>query len=1454
MVVISGNNKSKYKSYSGYNSKKKKKKLVLSPTTTSTGSSSSDTLDNLTQQTVNYATRLEAINADGKDTRNPLEKLLNLPEDQNFLFDIGEILDRPFNAIKGGIQEAQEGGSFLEGLGSGISGEQTYYAGDILRNTGVSDDALFTNPLNGEDVSTADILGLGLDIFADPLTYIPGGAIAKGVSVANKGRALTKATKAATKAQNALDTLKAADTFGDTVAKTVIPLSDAEKAYNSLKLIDATNALADANKAKSVAKSAYKLAQKSPAPKISLQDVAVQGLVGGVKKVAKGADTLITKGLNKLDDRTLRNLVNSGASANEVLTAGRLADAYQGVKSSIRRTADFSQSLPNNLVGKVKSQDNAIDAASVVTSKRIQDIKGKISQYVTKSGSKLKNSDEVEEAIEEVYSALNKSESTNAYSFFSNAANRKGGTFKLEGDYTELSKVADNINNANLNGKRFSNVTLKAIPVIDDNGDTIGGILELSKLKKGGRTAIKNILKNDEMSNYLKNIDIPTPVQIKDVNKAQYYKDTVSKYLAAYYQDPEFRKIYDEAIDAMNEYVDNLYNATNGRIDFNEITKNNKGYLRKGLVEKIANNRYKTFSSSEYGNMSALKANIVRSERKAEEAARKGSAIDTLKASKSEAKQQRLGERITETQAKLTDRQELSKAINKVKSNSLSDAEINSLKKGLSETSQRKLTSFAKTKKAEGKWANIKKVKEQALADYPDKLGPKLTKKITKTQNIKLARSYITDMNNYNSTLRKASKLETRISKALDNGEDVSKMMTELDSVYNDAVKYGRDMDFAKKQLEGTLTTDMTKKMNTVVNNSSDWTKSIINAETKNINATAKLKTINETNNDMISRLNKQLDDLKIQYENANPELESNILNDRMIDSRIARIQREKELLESEAGKKFFSTSYFDGLGDFVKYSQQQAKDALGYARILTDVGLSDTRVLKFVNGDEWTRAVSTRGINGKVTVTKNEMNQMLKLLDVDKNLLSDDIVSGLNDFTERLKTADGIVMDKSAYELLMRNKNMAQNANALLKVYDGINDTFKTLSTTSVGFHLRNIFGNLFNMFLSGIPIRSMAGEFATANRVLNSDYMWKLMKNGAKTATEKSDLKLLNEFINNGFLGQGKEIRDLQSLIERFGKTELSKSNFKKAFSKVFDANVKANEFIDARSRMMVLDYAMKNPDYMSKLGVKTAGDAVRFTVFDPSNLSTFEKTKIKKIIPFYTFTKQNLLFQAKNILKNPSKYRELVKAIDLAYGSLDDTQYRSYQKDSMQIPVYTDEEGNTVMLKTNLPASDFGEWFDSPNSFLQRFVSSTSPLIRTPFEVVSGVDMYTGEESNKTPVDYLANMAGLSNVTRIFDRIPNISSDSTAASNVSNIFGSALSYNDATKIATSNIYEELERYQEYINELKDQGINVPTLAELEEQGIDVDAIKERIAEDDSMLRRLKRARQRIQKSLGN
>ena len=1438
MSTISDRRKSLDK-YNNSNSsiKKKRKKITDINYGTSNNNNSSSTIDNLTNQTVNYATRLEAINADGKDTRNPLEKLLNLPEDQNFLFDIGELLDRPFNAIKGGIQEAQEGGSVLEGLGQGISGEKTYYAGDILRNAGVSDDALFTNPLNGEDVSISDIAGTVLDIFADPTTYIPvAGGIAKGVNVTSKAGKAAKALKTVDKASDALSALKKVDTAVDT-------LSDAEKAYNAVKIANATSDLSNARRAYNTAQNAYDLAKAMPAPRMSLQDAAVSALAGGVKKVASKADDLITGGLKLADNNTLNRMLKGGASAEDITKFKRATDIYNDAKNSIRRTVNYGNALPGGTVNKIRNADNAADALELETASKIRNIRNNIDNYVSKGSNEVFNSRaDVEDAIQAIYSKNNKSQSTNLYDFFNDAANSKKGTASITGNYKRLQKIANNINSSTINGKRMGDQIKLTVTKTDGKQ----GKLVLSGIKNKGRTDLKNVVKNADFEKYLRAINVRTPIELKNnksVRALSSRKRRINEYVKQYNSDKKFRKIYDDALKVGQNYVDELYKRTGRKVDFSEIW-NKEGYLPKGLTENLSNNKNKAFSTAKYGNVEAGTANIIREDKRLKALDDVSKRIESKTNSLN--KRERIGEQINSTKAQINERKQISESINKIETGKLSDNELSALKKSATDSGNRELNRALKIKDNQIKNNTLLKNKKAALDGYTDNISPSIMKKITNSNNTPLAKSYLSEATTYNSTLKQASSLEKKIVNASKKGEDVSKMSKQLEDLYSKAAKHKNSLDIKRAKIEGSLTDSMVNKMQKAVNDTKKLDKNIANLEKRQGKLKDSFDSVKQANNDMIAKLDKKLNGLTIEYENLDPNFPENIAKNKTIREDITKLERQKEYLESQAGKELFSTSYFDGLTNFMERTNVANKELVGYSNILLETGLNDDSVVRFISKEG-----ITKGMLGAKRLSKEEASKFVNYLNINKNLLSDDLAGNLDTFKKALKESNGIYIDKTAYEMLTRNKFTEKYANAFVDSLNKINDTFKTFSTVSPGFHMRNVVGNTTNMALSGIPLRKIPGELLNANRILKSDYMWDLLTNGAKNSKQAADLKLINQFIDAGFLGQGKEVRDLQSLVKKFGNSEKYKSTFKKIFSKVFDANVKANEFIDSRTRMAILSYADKNPSYIANLGLKTPTEVVRFVAMDPANMSPFEKNVLKKIVPFYTFTKQNLYFQSKNILRNPSKYKNLLKALDLSYESAGEGSYRDYQKDSMQIPLYKDENGNLVTLKSNLPVSDLGEFIENP---LQRLVSSTSPLIRTPFEAVTGVDTFTGEESNKSGLDYLAGILGLSNVVKVPGRLRSISPENTASQNLSNLFGSVFSYNDADKIAMSDAYEEMEEYQNYINELKAQGINVPTLAELEEQGIDVDAIKERIAEDDSMLRRLKRARQRIQKSLGN
>ena len=295
---------------------------------------------NLQKQINNLSTRMNAAGVDTsetEDTRNPIEKFLGLPEDQNFIFDIFELLNRPQQALFGAIDAAQTGGDVLGSAWENFKGDKETSFKKILTNAGMEDT---------EGFDLTDVLGFTGDVLLDPLdlALIP---VTGGANVA----------------------LQAADTAGDVAkgAKAVDTISDIAKGANALDNVsDVARGINAADNAMDVARGGIKFK--------SANDLIFEGLGKGIKGAAKLADTGIEKALTKADELAGITYKTAGAKSAANLgktiaegaerTVGKL-ETYKDIKDQIARAFNTAASVPKEVMDKIrKNNADSVRAAN----------------------------------------------------------------------------------------------------------------------------------------------------------------------------------------------------------------------------------------------------------------------------------------------------------------------------------------------------------------------------------------------------------------------------------------------------------------------------------------------------------------------------------------------------------------------------------------------------------------------------------------------------------------------------------------------------------------------------------------------------------------------------------------------------------------------------------------------------------------------------------------------------------------------------------------------------------------------------------------------------------------------------------------------------------------------------------------------------------------------------------
>ena len=459
----------------------------------------------------------------------------------------------------------------------------------------------------------------------------------------------------------------------------------------------------------------------------------------------------------------------------------------------------------------------------------------------------------------------------------------------------------------------------------------------------------------------------------------------------------------------------------------------------------------------------------------------------------------------------------------------------------------------------------------------------------------------------------------------------------------------------------------------------------------------------------------------------------------------------------------------------------------------------------------------------GYTKVFNNDMQKTLdKYIKMNTQLGNKEAVSKLKSLKAGIsKSGRNVAINTDIARMLDFTTN-TKTVNGLTELYNRWLNQYRKWKTASPTFVMNAFIGNSSNLALSGI---SPLEQAKYGSKVAN------IMQNGQRLFTERASGKLLSEADNEiadlwfqyKKLGFDKSAYILQDIPEELADLVKGNQRYKTKLSKTVNfiphINSLLNETFDTSGRLTVMLKALDDPSYMQKLGVDNVYDAISKVMFDPGMTTEVEKS-IKNVIPFYIYSKNNLVYQATNILNNPTKYNRTLKTMEHLQKTAtngNEENMEDYIKEGLYIPIPgVDANGNYTVIRASLP---FGQLVDTISDPKQAIVNSFSPMIKAPIEYATGIDSFTGREIENFPGERSTQIPFLTKKQQKF--ISDFSGLDVPLKTGYRLFTDPMSAVTMQKnIDTDKLskqYDELEELQNLMKQYEQQGYEFSTMTEL-------------------------------------
>jgi hypothetical protein len=202
----------------------------------------------------------------------------------------------------------------------------------------------------------------------------------------------------------------------------------------------------------------------------------------------------------------------------------------------------------------------------------------------------------------------------------------------------------------------------------------------------------------------------------------------------------------------------------------------------------------------------------------------------------------------------------------------------------------------------------------------------------------------------------------------------------------------------------------------------------------------------------------------------------------------------------------------------------------------------------------------------------------------------------------------------------------------------------------------------------------------------------------------------------------------------IKGFSPSEIGgpalEQGLQKATGKVTGAITDANSI---SYNVLRLSSAMS--EFKKDIPIQQIANKVNQSFIDYNNLTNVERS-LRKFIPFYSWTKNNLLNQVKYIIENPGKYTSVTIKPLQAINNLTPEE-QSVMPDWMKSNLYTgigrNAVGNPLMLNPNFPFQETQQLLGTGHplqAIAQKLWEGLTPAVKAPYELIANKNLFTGK----------------------------------------------------------------------------------------------------------------------------